>query len=412
MAFSKYQKRGNKQHRKMRWFAVGFISVLIITAVFVSGIQFGRGAWTVNFVFKTTVPANKTLPDRLDYSGVNDVYQALKSKYDGKLDLNALMTGMKKGLVDAAGDPYTTYLDTTEAKDFKEQLNGSFDGIGAELSKQGNNIIVISPISGYPAEKAGLKSKDIIAEIDGQDASGLSVDEAVKRIRGAKGTSVKLTIIRDGQQRLDITIVRDTITIPSVEYKILDDNLGYIKISRFSDDTVGLVDKAAAEFKLKPVKGIILDLRNDPGGYLNTAVSVSNQWLKDGQLILEEKRADKVVQSFSAQGDGQLVGIPTVILINEGSASASEITAGALKDNKAATIIGVTSFGKGSVQEFDSFKGGDVLKVTVARWYTPSGKNIDKEGIEPNFKVILTDEDLKNNNDKQLEAAKSQLLKR
>ena len=411
MAFSEQQKRGKRPHRKLKWFITGFISVLFIGLVFVSGLEFGKGDWTVDFVHKA-VPANKNLPERLDYSSVNEVYQALRRKYDGKLDENALMTGMKKGLVEAAGDPYTTYLDTGEAKDFKEQLDGSFTGIGAELSKQGTNIVVISPISGYPAEKAGIKPKDVIAEIDGQDASGLSVDEAVKRIRGEKGTPVKLTIVRDDQQRLDLTIIRETITIPSVDYKILDDNIGYIKISRFSEDTAGLVDTAAKQFKEKVVKGVILDMRNNPGGYLNSAVSVSNQWLKDGQLILEEKRAGKVVQSFSAQGDGQLVGIPTIVLINEGSASASEITAGALKDNKVATVVGVTSFGKGSVQEFNSFKGGDVLKVTVARWYTPSGKNIDKEGIEPNFKVVLTDEDIKAKTDKQLDYAKEQLLKR
>jgi carboxyl-terminal processing protease len=410
MAFSEHQNRGNKPHHKLKWFIAGFASIVIISLVFVSGLQFGNGEWSIKLTQKP-VPANKSLPERLNYNSVNEVYQALRRKYDGKLDENALMTGMKKGLVEAAGDPYTTYLDTTEAKDFKEQLDGSFTGIGAELSKQGTNIVVISPISGYPAEKAGIKPKDIIAEIDGQDASGLSVDEAVKRIRGEKGTTVKLTVIRGDQQRIDMSIVRDTITIPSVEYKVVDNNIGYIKISRFSEDTAGLVDKAAKDFNEKAVKGVVLDLRNNPGGYLNSAVSVSNQWLKDGQLILEEKRAGRVIQSFSAQGDGQLVGIPTVVLINEGSASASEITAGALKDNKVATVVGVTSFGKGSVQEFNSFKGGDVLKVTVARWYTPSGKNIDKEGIEPNYTVVLTDEDIKAKSDKQLESAKNQLLK-
>jgi carboxyl-terminal processing protease len=410
MALSEHKNRGDKPHRKLKWFIAGFASIVIISLVFVSGLQFGNGEWSIKLNQKP-VPANKSLPERLDYSSVNEVYQALRRKYDGKLDENALMTGMKKGLVEAAGDPYTTYLDTAEAKDFKEQLDGSFTGIGAELSKQGTNIVVISPSSGYPAEKAGIKPKDIIAEIDGQDASGLSVDEAVKRIRGEKGTTVKLTVIRGDQQRIDMSIVRDTITIPSVEYKVLDNNIGYIKISRFSEDTAGLVDQAAKDFNEKAVKGIVLDLRNNPGGYLNSAVSVSNQWLKDGQLILEEKRAGKVIQSFSAQGDGQLVGVPTVVLINEGSASASEIAAGALKDNKVATVVGVTSFGKGSVQEFNSFKGGDVLKVTVARWYTPSGKNIDKEGIEPNYTVVLTDEDIKAKSDKQLESAKNQLLK-
>ncbi len=402
--------RGQKKSGALRWFVIGFISILILGGVFFSGLEFGKGSWQLSFMKPVT--ANRDLPARLDYSSVNEVYQALKRKYDGKLDEQKLMTGMKKGLVEAAGDPYTTYFDVDGAKAFSEQLNGSFSGIGAELSKQGNDIVVISPIAGFPAEKAGLKSKDVVISIDGQDATGLSVDEAVKRIRGEKGTSVKLVVIRDGQQRLEFTIVRDTITIPSVTSKIIDNNIGYIQISRFAEDTNGLVDAAAKDFKAKNVKGIVLDMRNNPGGYLTSAVSVSSQWLKNGQIILQEKRDGKVIQSYAAQGDGQLVGVPTVVLINEGSASASEITAGALKDNNAALVMGTKSFGKGSVQEFSTFKGGDVLKVTVARWYTPAGKNIDKEGIEPNIKVELTADNIKAAVDTQLNAAKENLLKR
>jgi carboxyl-terminal processing protease len=318
---------------------------------------------------------------------------------------------MKKGLVEAAGDPYTTFMDADSAKAFNEQLSGSFSGIGAELSKQGNDITVIAPIAGFPADKAGLRAKDVIVSIDGQDASGLSVDEAVKRIRGEKGTSVKLVVVRGGQERIEMTIVRDTITIPSVESKLIDNNIGYIQISRYSGDTAGLVDAAAKDFKAKNVKGIIVDLRNNPGGFLNSAVDVSNNWLKTNQIVVQEKRDGKVVQSFNAPADGQLLGIPTVVLINEGSASASEITAGALKDNDVATIIGVKSFGKGSVQEVSNFGDGSLLKVTVARWFTPAGKNIDKEGIEPDIKVELTAENAKAGVDTQLDAAKQELNK-
>lgn len=391
----------------LRFIVIGFVSILVLAGVFYSGTQFGNGSWQLSIMKPVT--ANKNLPNRLDYSGVNEVYQALVRKFDGKLDETALINGMKKGLVEAAGDPYTTFLDGEEAKAFNEQLNGSFSGIGAELGKEGSEIVIIAPIAGFPAEKAGLRAKDVIVAIDDQDATGLSVDEAVKRIRGEKGTSVKLTVVRGGTEKLDFTIVRDTITIPSVEYKILDGNIGYIKISRFAEDTSSLVTAAANEFKAKNVKGVIVDMRNNPGGYLNAAVDVSSIWLKNGQTILEEKRDGKVVQSFKAQGDGVLVGVPTVVLINEGSASASEITAGALKDNNAATVMGVTSFGKGSVQEFSSITGGGVLKVTVARWYTPAGKNIDKEGIEPSVKVELTDADAKAGNDTQLKRHKHSL---
>lgn len=401
--------RGQKKSGGLKWFIGGIVTVFLVAGVFYSGIQVGSGSWRWDFM--RPVSENRSLPARLDYSSVNQVYQALKQKYDGQLDEEKLITGMKKGLVEAAGDPYTTYFDADEAKAFDEQLNGSFSGIGAELGKQGTDIVVISPISGFPAEKAGLRAKDVVVSVDGQDIAGISVDEAVKRIRGEKGTTVKLEIIRDGQERKELTIVRDTITIPSVETKMLDNNVGYIKISRFAEDTSGLVDKAAADFKSKNVNGIVLDMRNNPGGYLNSAVDVSGQWLKTGQKILDEKRGGKIVQSYSATKDGQLVGVPTVALINEGSASASEITAGALKDNNAATLVGTKSYGKGSVQEFSRFNTGGVLKVTVARWFTPAGKNIDKEGIEPTVKVELTEADAKANNDTQLKAAQQKLAK-
>lgn len=402
--------RGQKKSNStLRWFMGGLLSALIVGGVFFAGIQIGSGAWQVSFM--RPVSSNRGLPARLNYSSVNDVYQALKRKYDGKLDEQALLNGMKKGLVEAAGDPYTTFMDADSAKAFNEQLSGSFSGIGAELSKQGNDITVIAPIAGFPADKAGLRAKDVIVSIDGQDASGLSVDEAVKRIRGEKGTSVKLVVVRGGQERIEMTIVRDTITIPSVESKLIDNNIGYIQISRYSGDTAGLVDAAAKDFKAKNVKGIIVDLRNNPGGFLNSAVDVSNNWLKTNQIVVQEKRDGKVVQSFNAPADGQLLGIPTVVLINEGSASASEITAGALKDNDVATIIGVKSFGKGSVQEVSNFGDGSLLKVTVARWFTPAGKNIDKEGIEPDIKVELTAENAKAGVDTQLDAAKQELNK-
>jgi carboxyl-terminal processing protease len=390
------------KNKTLRMFLGGLFGVLLVGFVFFAGIKVGEGEWTVGV--KKPVSSNQGLPENLDYTSVEEVYDALRRKYDGKLDLDKLMTGLKTGLVDAAGDPYTTYLDAESAKAFNEQLNGSFSGIGAELSKDGSNIIVVSPIAGFPAEKAGLKSKDIIVSIDGQDATGLSVDEAVKRIRGEAGTSVKLGIVR-GDERKELTITREVITIPSVETKTLDGNICYIRITRFAEDTPGLVEKASTDCKNAGAKGVVLDMRGNPGGYLNGAVDVSETWLKEGQTILQEKRDGKVIQSFEAKTTGIFNGLPTVVLINEGSASASEITAGALKDNKAAQIVGVTSFGKGSVQEFSTFSAGDVLKVTVARWFTPAGKNIDKEGIEPNVKVELTEADAKAGIDTQLNKA-------
>lgn len=391
-----------------RAFLVGFCGILLVAGVFYSGYQIGNGSWSFK-IGRQAIEQNAGLPNELDYSSVDEVYGMLKRSYDGQLNVDDLLTGLKKGLVEAAGDPYTAYLDSNEANAFDEQLNGSFSGIGAELGKKGSYIVVIAPISGFPAEKAGLKAGDLIIKIDDQDATDLGVDEAVMRIRGEEGTTVKLGIIRSDTEALELSIVRDIITIPSVTSEILDGNIGYIQISRFAEDTASSFNTVSKNFAAADVNGIILDLRNDPGGYVDAAVSVAKNWLSNGQVILEEKRSGVTIKTFKADGDGILAGIPTVVLINEGSASASEIVAGALKDNNAATIVGTTSFGKGSVQEFSSFTAGDVLKVTVARWYTPAGNNIDKEGIEPDIIQELSETDIVNSIDSQLNAALKQL---
>lgn len=366
------------------WIITGFFSVFVVFGFFYLGIQIGNGSLSLSFTNRF-FSQNSNLPNKLDYESVNNVYKILKNNYDGQLDEEKLIEGMKKGLLEASGDDYTVYLDKDEASQLKESLDGSFSGIGAELGKEGEFITVVSPISGFPAEKAGLKSKDVIIKINDEDAVGLSVESAVNKIRGEKGSTVKLEVVRD-QERLNFDIVRDTITIPSVETKTAD-GVGYIKISRFGDDTTNLVSQAASDFKSKNIDKIILDLRNNPGGYLNSAVDVSCNWLKSGQKVVDEKRGGIVSKAHSCKQTGPLTGTKTVVLINDGSASASEITAGALKDNQAATIVGLKSYGKGSVQELTNLAKGDLLKITVARWFTPAGKNIDKDGISPDYKI-------------------------
>lgn len=387
------------------------VSAISIVAgfIFLAGLGVGNGSIVISKdqLLRKSVQSNS--PNNLDYTSVEQVYDALRNGYDGQLDTNDLLDGIKAGLANAAGDPYTEYLSKDDAKEFDDQLNGTFSGIGAELGKDpDNNIVVISPIAGFPAEKSGLKPQDIISQVDGESVAGKSISEAVGKIRGEKGSEVKLTIIRNKSQELEIKITRDTITIASVESKIIDGNIGYLKISRYGEDTVSLATKAANEFKSKGVKGIILDVRNDPGGLLDAAVGVSSLWLDNGKTILQEKRDGKVIKTFEAKGVPILKGIKTVVLINEGSASASEITAGALQDNGVATIIGVKSFGKGSVQQLERLADGSVLKVTIARWFTPNGANIDKEGIKPDIEVKLSEDDFKSQRDPQLDAAKSQ----
>ena len=347
---------------------------------------------------------NDKLPNKLNYQSVEEVYDQLKSSFDGELNQDKLIDGLKEGLVKASGDPYTEYLNAEESEDFQENINGSFEGIGAELGKENSAIVIVAPIEGFPAEKAGVKAKDIIAEIDGESAYDLSITEAVKKIRGTKGTTVKLGVIRDGKP-LDIEITRAQITIASVETEMIEPNIGVIKITRFGDDTVELVEAAAKDFKAKNVSGVILDLRGNPGGLLEASVGVSEVWLPKGDTILQEKRGEQVIKTYNSEKTPILGGVKTVVLINEGSASASEIVAGALKDNKAATIIGEKSYGKGSVQEVKPLDFGGLLKVTIARWFTPNNRNIDKEGIEPDKKVELTDKDAEAKADPQKDAA-------
>lgn len=386
-----------------------FYAVLAGLLIFALGVNVGSGRLQLD---KTQPPAsNNQLPADLDYESVEAIYDKLRESYDGKLDKQELLDGIKEGLAKASGDPYTEYFNAKDAKEFDDELNGSFTGIGAELGKNAaDNIEIISPIAGFPAEKAGLKAKDVIAEIDGKSAVGISVTEAVSKIRGEANTKVKLKIIRDNKEELDFEITRTQITVPSVKKEIID-GVGVLTISRFGPDTAQLAREAANEFKQAGVRGVILDLRGDPGGLLDASISVSSLWLDRTQVVLQEKRDGKVIKTLKSNGNATLKGIKTVVLINEGSASASEITAGALRDNKVATLIGTKTYGKGSVQQILTLTDGSILKVTSAHWFTPSGKGIDKDGLEPDQKVERSDDDIKNNRDPPKDAALIELKK-
>jgi len=349
---------------------------------------------------------NPSLPVRLNYTSVNQVYSDLRSQYDGKLTVGQLLDGLNNGLANATGDPYTEYFNPTQAKAFNNELNGSFSGIGAELGEDSsNNIEIIAPLAGTPAASAGLMPKDIVTAIDGKSTSGMSIDAAVNTIRGPSGSKVTLNVVRNTSQQLTFTITRANITVPSVNYKILSNNIGYLQITQFSNDTSGLAQKAAQVFQQAHVKGVILDLRDNPGGIVSAAIDVSSLWLPAGQMIMEEKTGGVVVQSYQSTGNDLLHSVPTVVLINAGSASAAEITTGALHDNGAAYVIGVKSYGKGVVQQLDNLNGGAELKVTVASWYRPNGKNINHIGITPDQTVQLTDAEAKVGQDPQQSAA-------
>ena len=395
-----YIETGRRPHWPSRRI-IGALTVVLVA--FVAGVAVGRG--NLDIFGTKAISVNSSLSNQLDYSSVNQVYKILKTDFDGNLNQSKLIDGLKTGLVSAAGDPYTEYFNPTDAKSFNDELTGSITGIGAELGTDDqNNIVIVSPLDGYPAQKAGLQPHDIVAAINGTTTQGMSVDAAVTKIRGNAGTNVTLTIVRGAAKPFDVTITRQKITVPSVKYEE-DGNIGYLQVTQFTNDTVSLAQKAAQEFKAKNVKGVVLDLRGDPGGYLSAAVGLSSLWLNNGQTVVQERRGSTVVGTEYANGDNILKGLPTVVLINAGSASASEITAGALHDNGDAQLVGVKSFGKGSVQQVVNLPDGSELKVTIARWYTPKGKNIDKQGITPDVTVQNSDQDTAAGKDPQKDKA-------
>lgn len=397
--------RNSKSHtyiqKVKQWGSKAGPYLIVAVLAFALGIKFS--GFDLNSLKK-----DKTSPHDLNYTSVEKLYDTLRDRYDGNLDANTLVDGMKKGLVEATGDPYTVYMTAKESAEFKDSLEGKFSGIGAELGKRGEQLVVVSPLDGFPAQKAGVKAGDAILAVNGEAASKWSVEQAVSKIRGKKGTDVTLKLGRD-QKSVDVTVTRDDITVPSVKHEITSDNIGYMQISRFAEDTAGLAEQAAQEFKDKHVKGVVLDVRANGGGYLESAVDVASLWLDEGQVVVQEREGKEVKDTLKAKGNNILKDIPTTVLIDGGSASASEIVAGALQDHGVAKLVGTKSFGKGSVQELQSLKDGGELKVTIARWYTPNGKNIDKEGISPNTEVKLDEGDIAAGKDPQKERAYSLL---
>lgn len=346
-------------------------------------------------------------PSSIDFSSLNTLYDVLRSKYDGTLDADALLDGAKHGLVDAVGDPYTVFLNAEEASALDSDLNGTFEGIGAELSKVNGILTITGVIGDSPAQQAGLLVDDQIIKVNDEEIAGLTVTQAVQKIRGEKGTTVKLTVVR-GETTKEYTVTRNTITTESVKWELLDDNVGYIRITRFGDDTSRLARKAATELKEKGAVSILLDLRGNGGGLLTAAQDVAGLWLDD-KVVVTERRDGQVTDTLRSGSDAVLQGMKTVVLVDGGSASASEIVAGALRDNNAATLVGETTYGKGSVQVILDLGNGTKLKVTVARWYTPNGKNINKEGIAPDTKVSISEADSAAGKDPQKATALQQL---
>lgn len=331
----------------------------------------------------------------------------------GDLKAQQLLYGAVGGLVQAIGDPYTVFMTPPQNTEFRDALQGKLQGIGAELTMQGGFAVIVSPLKGSPAERAGLRPDDVILEVDHISMEGKNLQEIVTAIRGPKGTDVTIQIARAiVTEPISLTITRDDITVPSVESRVIagtGGKLGYIALNQFGEQSLKEIRAALSSFEKESIRGIILDLRGNGGGYLDAAVDLASIFLREGKVVSVEGRQG-IVDSKSVSGRPLYPEIPLTILINKGSASASEIVAGALQDHGRATIVGETSFGKGTVQEVIDLPDGSSLRVTVAHWLTPKGKNLGKEGVHPDIDVKRTAEQFEANQDPQLDAAVEFLL--
>ncbi|MFA5358892.1 MAG: S41 family peptidase [Patescibacteria group bacterium] len=394
-----------------KYFVV-YIVVILVCLSFIGGLTVGRiekgsEQGRVNNFLQDNKD-NSYLVKNVNFQILDEIWKTIKSDYlykDKVLDTQ-MFYGALRGVVDSLGDQHSMFFDPKEVKEFEDEMRGTFEGIGAELGIKNNQVVIVSPLADSPANKAGLKSGDKIMAVDGKMTASLALDEVVSMIRGPKGTKVSLLIIREGwDSPKEIEIIRDEIRIDSVRWSIKEGNIVYIEMYSFNDDTTKLFNKAINEILLKNPKGIILDLRNNPGGYFDGAVSVASEWIDEGNVVAKESFDGTKQNEYRAEGKSRLKGYPTVVLINGGSASGAEIVAGALQDYKIATLVGEKSFGKGSVQEFKNISDGSAIKLTIAKWLTPNNRDIDKEGIIPDIEVVPTEEDYKNNIDSQLQKA-------
>jgi len=393
------------------------IYILVAVVSFVLGWQavgFGYlSGGGVNINRNGIVEKESDIANDIDLDLYWTIWEQLDKYYfdEDKLDEETLIYGSIKGLVDSLGDPYTVFMTPEESEEFSASLEGTLEGIGAELTVEGNNLVIVSPLRNSPAEKAGLLPGDIIFLIEGEPASEMTLFDAIMSIRGEKGTTVTLTIIRDGlEDAFEVSIVRDTIDIESVTIEKLDGDITYISVNQFNDKTNEEFGKAISGMILDEPKGIIVDLRYNGGGYLDIAVELLSYLLPANTeaVIVKQRGIEEDVQLTN--GNLKILNVPLVVLINEGSASASEIVAGSIQDHERGILIGTQSFGKGSVQEVDSFADGSSIRLTIAKWYTPNDRNIDEVGLIPDIVVEISDEDIENEFDSQKEAAREYLL--
>ncbi|MFH1457391.1 MAG: S41 family peptidase [Patescibacteria group bacterium] len=414
----------HSEKSKKGTFVKSFIIILILlfaVVVFSFGRSVGRREGQLTVVTETNneeygkvEDKGQTLPDffkrDVNFSVYWKVWNKIQSEFiDRPIPEPQLFYGSLVGLVASLGDPYSVFLEPKISHEFQEELQGRFEGIGCEIGIRDSRLVAVSPLPDSPAEKAGLKAGDKIFFIDDHDTTGISIEEAVSRIRGEKGSQVVLTIVRDNETDYrKIAITRDTIKIVSVSWKIHERNnkkIAVIELTHFNSDTNLRLVEAINEILLSNPDGLILDVRGNPGGYIDQAVDVASHWVANGQIVVTEDYGGGQKNKHLASGSAELKEYKTIVLINRGSASASEIVAGALQDYNLAKILGEQSFGKGSVQSLQEFEDGSSVKLTVARWITPNNHQIDNQGITPDEQVELTEEDWNLGIDPQMERA-------
>jgi carboxyl-terminal processing protease len=374
-------------HKPVRNITNVLLAASVAVLLFGGGYSYGK--------YQSAQEQKKLFSQRnIDFTLFWNVWDTVSKKYvdQSKIDQKKMYLGAIKGMVASIDDPYTFFLNTEENKQSKDDLGGKFEGIGAQLGLKDNLVVVVAPLKNSPAEKAGIKAGDIIYKVDNTETKDMPLTRVVSLVRGDRGTKVTLSIVRAGKQ-LEFVVVRDVIQVDSVELTY-EKNIAHLKLNQFGDKTVDEWENKVADIKLKwergEIKGLVLDLRDNPGGYLESSVYLAGEFLPAGKIVVKQESVVYETKTYTVNRQGKLLDIPMVVLVNKGSASASEILSGALRDNKRAMLIGEKTFGKGSVQEAIDLGDGAGLHVTVAKWVLPGGEWINGKGIEPQIKIENT----------------------
>lgn len=390
--------------KKITYPIVIVAALALLGSGFVSGYSVGKSFPEVIEVEGVT---NIAGPSDVDFSTFWESWQLINSDYlkSGEVSPKDKMYGAISGLVNSLGDPYSEFFSPEDSQKFQEDIQGNFSGIGAEIGLRKDQLTIIAPLKNSPAMRAGLKAGDQILLVDSTSTQDLTLDQAVRIIRGQEGTQVKLTILRtDWDESREFTITRARIEAPTLDFEMRGD-IAYIQLYSFNANAGRLFYDAIVKASNANARGVVLDLRNNPGGYLEVAVDLAGWFLPRGQVVVREANKNGTTDEFKARGNASLANIPTVVLINQGSASASEILAGALRDQRGIKLIGEKSFGKGTVQQLKDLRDGSSIKITIAHWVLPNGQILENEGLKPDIEVKLTEEDFEKDRDPQLDKA-------